>query len=181
MTRKPLTLKTPRKTLTLRKPEGEGEPSPSGLRVYVPPPKKKKKKTPPPTPKKKRIPPPKKKPPQQPKKKKGRSSPPVKDPNRPSMVAARELLAKLESNHPNLFPVEGVAPKPWAIGLHHQIRERYAASMSVTRKAVKLWIRPNIQKYLASLVTGNQRYDLNGNVAGVVALEAEEMARKRMG
>ena len=78
------------------------------------------------------------------------------------------LLKILEINHSDLFPKEGVSPKPWKIGIQKDIRKRYEVTNRISKIALSYWRQCNRSAYIAVLVPGAVRYDLDGEVAGEV-------------
>ena len=102
----------------------------------------------------------------------------VLDENSPRMVAARELYGKLIQAHPTLFPMDGTSPKPWKIGLHQDIHERYAVSMKVGKAAVAIWRREHFRSYQEVLAAGGDRYDLDGNPVEPISEEHKAHAER---
>ena len=100
-------------------------------------------------------------------------------------LKARELLRRLRTRFPVLFPVDRSALKPWAMGEGYRLRQALAeaedgeqVSNQVWRVAINLWVHGNLERrvvYLKCLTEGAPRYDLHGNVAGEVS--PEEAAR----
>ena len=79
-----------------------------------------------------------------------------------------ELLGQLQVRWPVAF-ARG-APKPLAIGVHHQIQAELGCSPEVLENAMRVWCsRP---AYLAAAAVGTHRHDLAG--APVAELTAEE-------
>ena len=100
------------------------------------------------------------------------------DENSPRMIAARELYEKLIQAHPTLFPMDGTSPKPWKIGLHQDIHERYAVSMKVGKAAVAIWRREHFRSYQEVLAAGGDRYDLDGNPVEPISEEHKAHAER---
>lgn len=120
------------------------------------------------------VPKPKKKgPAQQPKKLKK-----VYAENSKMMIAARELLAKLEQNHPALFPVDDTPPKPWKVYINIDIKSRYDTSLNVTKQALELWLDKHFLAYQNALIDGVDRYDLDGQPFKPIIEQHKEFAKK---
>ena len=92
-------------------------------------------------------------------------------------LKARELLRRLRTRFPALFPTERSAPKPWAVGEGCRLRQALAeaedgeqVANQVWRAAINLWFHGNLERrvaYLKCLTEGAPRYDLHG-VSGSV-------------
>ena len=96
-------------------------------------------------------------------------------------LKARELLRRLRTRFPVLFPVDRSALKPWAMGEGYRLRQALAeaedgeqVSNQVWRVAINLWFHGNLERraaYFKCLTEGAPRYDLHGNVSGEVSTE----------
>ncbi len=96
-------------------------------------------------------------------------------------LKARELLRRLRTRFPVLFPVDRSALKPWAMGEGYRMRQALAeakdgeqVSNQVWRVAINLWFHGNLERrvaYFKCLTEGAPRYDLHGNVSGEVSTE----------
>ncbi len=106
------------------------------------------------------------------------TAPPTRTKPAPSMTKALALLTKLETNHPELFPVDENPPRPWAIGIHKAIQTRYQVSKRVSRLALKMWLEQNREAYRRVLVVGGKRFDLNGEAVGEIIQEEVERLGK---
>ena len=96
-------------------------------------------------------------------------------------LKGRELLRRLRTRFPVLFPVDRSALKPWAMGEGYRLRQALAeaedgeqVSNQVWRVAINLWFHGNLERraaYFKCLTEGAPRYDLHGNVSGEVSTE----------
>lgn len=89
---------------------------------------------------------------------------------------ATRLLGILSENHPDLFPMDGSLPKPWAINIHLEVKARYHESKTLCCHALKLWKRQYGHLYRAALRQGGARYNLLSDPVGEVTAAQQAFA-----
>lgn len=97
---------------------------------------------------------------------------------------AEALIAKLEVDHPDLFPADGTLPKPWKIGLRVDVKKKYEVPHRISRIAIDMWRARHRKAYEAVLVEGASRYGLDGEAVGEVSeegslIQIEAMRKQR--
>ena len=106
------------------------------------------------------------------------SSMPNRNLTNTTRLKARELLRRLRTRFPAMFPAIHGALKSWAVGEGYRMRQALAeaedgeqVSNQVWRAAINLWFQGNLERrvaYLKCLTEGAPRYDLHGNMLGEV-------------
>ncbi len=100
--------------------------------------------------------------------KKAKTPPPPKIKYKVLKQQSHDLLLLLKTNHPDLFPRNGGSPKPWKVHLCRDVQRRYNVTQRISRIALSFWRKRHHELYIAELIPGAARYDLDGEVAGVV-------------
>lgn len=86
------------------------------------------------------------------------------------------LLGTLSMHHPHLFPMDGTMPKPWAIGIHLEIKATYHESTTLCCHALRLWRRKYGHLYRDALRQGGARYNLLADPVGEVTAAQQAFA-----
>ena len=102
---------------------------------------------------------------------------PARRPTKTARLQGRELLQRLRPRFPALFPKALEDLKPWAVGEGTRMRQTLAGdgetvSSQVWHAAINLWFHGDLKRrvaYLKCLTQGAPRYDLHGNVSGMVS------------
>ncbi|MBF0401661.1 MAG: hypothetical protein HQL90_12955 [Magnetococcales bacterium] len=102
--------------------------------------------------------------------KKARGIPSRKD------IRAASLLDTLSMHHPHLFPMDGSPPRPWAIGIHLEVKAKYHESKTLCCHALRLWQRQYGHLYRAALRQGGARYNLLLDPVGEVTAAQQALA-----
>ena len=94
-------------------------------------------------------------------------------------VEGRELLKRLRTRFPALFPDDLQDLRPWALKEDARMRQALAeaedgetVSREVWRAAMSRWFNIDLKRreaYLEGLTAGAPRYDMHGNVSGSVS------------
>src|SRR3954452_8555327 len=85
---------------------------------------------------------------------------------------AEILKATLIDRYPHLFAVN--PPRPLASGIHRVLAEQTGAPMRVLRVALAKLTRRNA--YLAALIAGGPRYDIDGRTSGMISPDDQQAA-----
>lgn len=104
---------------------------------------------------------------------KPRKPPKVLPPHRrPREIRALALVETLQREHPALFPPDGEPiTRPWAVGIHGQLMQRYAVSKRAVRMALEHWTKRRAPEYARCLAQDGPRFGLDGGGAGTPAPE----------
>ena len=89
---------------------------------------------------------------------------------------AEVLKATLIERYPHLFAVN--PPRPLASGIHRVLAEQTGAPMPVLKTALAKLTRRNA--YLAALVAGGPRYDIDGRPSGMISPDDQQAAAEAL-
>ena len=100
------------------------------------------------------------------------------------------MLKRLRVRFPILFPADRRDLKPWAVGEDARVRQALAdaedgetVSTEVWRAAMGRWFHADLKRrvaYLKCLTVGAPRYDMHGNVLGIVSEEEAAYAAVKL-